>query len=1060
MSRRNVLRAGATGAAALWLNLPFARNAAASGPNPITAENALPGTNAWRINLTPSDDVAKQIKGYASTTSVNKGDTITLFVTVNPAQTFSLDVYRMGYYQGLGARLMLHDSVSGISQPACTVDPATGMASCAWTAGYQLPIPSTWTTGVYLVKLTNSQQFQNYLTFVVRDDGSTSDLLYQQSVTTYQAYNNYPNDVPSGSTLPATGKSLYDYNSSSNLTGAGTTRAVKVSFDRPYSNDDGAGDFLDWELYFIRWLEQSGYDVSYCTDIDTHRDPTRLANHRGFLSVGHDEYWSKEMYDQITAALNSGLGLGFFGANAVYWQIRLEPSASGTPYRVQTCYKDATKDPVSGPTTSVNWRNALLNRPEQQLLGSMFVAQQPSGATPAPFVVANSSNWVYVGTGVNDGDSTATIVGYECDKSQIAFAMPVSVPGTYTVLSDSTFTTTQGGPDGASSPAAEHANAVVYQSGSGAWVFNAGSIEWSWGLYNYGSRNYADARIQRMTANVLDALAAGPVAIPAAPTNLTATPVNAGSVALAWTDNASNETGFVLDRSTSLAFATVTSVNLAANATSFTDTGLSPGVYYYRIRAVNGNGSSPYSSVAGAATIAYNDLVQGRSGLRSHWRLSEKNGSTATDSKGTADGTYVNGAALGLSGAIARDPDTAAGFNGTSQKVSLPAAPSVGDFTIEGWTFLTAANVNSALYGTNNNARILVRPGAGQTAYAGVWLNGTEYALQPQGAATNLNTWVYWAMTRAGATLTLYRNGTQIAQRTDLPPSATANINGWIAAQGGSTYYFPGRIDEVAVYTTALDADAIAGNYFAGINGIAPATVPPSPYRDLVLNDTGLYGYWRLGETSGTVAADAKGTNNGTYVGGVTLGSPGVIVNDPNTAATFNGVNQKVSLPALATMTDFSIEAWTLLAAGAVNNANGNNALYGANNQVRLLVRPGLGNTATDILAGVWLNGSEYSIQPTSTQSNLTTWVHWVLTRSGATLTLYRNGVQVGQRTDLPAAASANVSGWIGSQGGSAYYLNGRIDELAIYTAALRPSAVVAHYNAALTGPQPQARPR
>jgi hypothetical protein len=167
-----------------------------------------------------------------------------------------------------------------------------------------------------------------------------------------------------------------------------------------------------------------------------------------------------------------------------------------------------------------------------------------------------------------------------------------------------------------------------------------------------------------------------------------------------------------------------------------------------------------------------------------------------------------------------------------------------------------------------------------------------------------------------------------------------------------------------------------------------------------------------------------------------------------------------VSLPALATMTDFSIEAWTLLAAGAVNNANGNNALYGANNQVRLLVRPGLGNTATDILAGVWLNGSEYSIQPTSTQSNLTTWVHWVLTRSGATLTLYRNGVQVGQRTDLPAAASANVSGWIGSQGGSAYYLNGRIDELAIYTAALRPSTVVAHYNAALTGPQPQARPR
>jgi hypothetical protein len=105
------------------------------------------------------------------------------------------------------------------------------------------------------------------------------------------------------------------------------------------------------------------------------------------------------------------------------------------------------------------------------------------------------------------------------------------------------------------------------------------------------------------------------------------------------------------------------------------------------------------------------------------------------------------------------------------------------------------------------------------------------------------------------------------------------------------------------------------------------------------------------------------------------------------------------------------------------------------------------------MLAGVWLNGTEYTIQPATTQSNLNSWVYWVLTRSGGTLTLYRNGGQVGQRTDLPAAATANVSGWIGSQGGSAYYFNGRIDEVAVYQAALRPSAVAAHYNSALNGP-------
>jgi hypothetical protein len=1059
ISRRSVLRAGMVGAAglaAMWLGDPASAKASAPGANPIITENGLTGTTAWRLTLNPSDDGAKQIKGYASVTSVNLGDTITLFVTVNPAQTFTLDVYRIGYYQGLGGRLVMHDSVSGITQPDCSLDAATGLVSCSsWSASYQLPIPTTWTTGIYLVKLTNSQQYQNYVTFVVRDDTSTSALLYQQSVTTYQAYNNYPNDVPNGATLPTTGKSLYEYNSSSTTTGAGTTRAVKVSFDRPYSNDDGAGDFLDWEMYFVRWMEQNGFDVSYCTDIDTHTTPAMLTKHAGFLSVGHDEYWSKSMYDGVTSALGAGVGLGFFGANGVYWQIRLDPNAAGVASRIQVCYKDATKDPVSGPTTTVLWRSAALNRPEQQLLGNMFVAQQPNGAAAAPFVVTNSSNWVYQGTGVSDGDSIPGIVGYECDKSQTAYPLPVAVPGTYTLLSDSPFTSALTSPDGSGQNLSEHCNAVVYQAGSGAWVFNAGSIEWSWGLYNYGRRTSADPRIQGMTANVLNALSAGAVAIPPAPSGLTASPVDTGTVALTWVDNATNESGFVVDRSTSPTFASPTSIPVPADTTAWTDSGLAPGVYYYRVRAMNSNGSSPYCAAASVATIAYNDLVQGRSALSSHWRLGEQNGTTATDSKGSADGTYLNAVTLGVSGAIARDPDTAVQLNGSTNKISLPAMPSTVDFTLIGWGYLTSANANSALYGTNNNVRILVRPGAGPTAYGGVWLNGTEYALQPQGVPSNLNTWVHWALTRQGATLTLYRNGIQVAQRTDLPGAATANISGWIGAQGGSAYYFPGRIDDVAVYTAALSSDDVANDYSAGVNGLAPAAAQPTAYRDLVLSEASLLAYWRLDESSGTVAADSKASYKGTYYGPPSFGVAGALANDADKAIGLNGSNNKVSLPALPAVTDFSVEGWAYLANGAVNNSNGNNTLYGANNQARLLVRPGAPNTSTDILAGVWLNGTEYTIQPTSTQSNLNTWVHWVFTRSGNTLTLFRNGSQVGQRTDLPATATANISGWIGAQSGTAYYLNGRIDEVAVYQAALRPSVVAKHYNAALTGPAP-----
>src|SRR5207237_67311 len=114
---------------------------------------------------------------------------------------------------------------------------------------------TTWTSGIYLALMTNAHNYQNYIMFVVRDDSRMAELLYQQSVTTFQAYNDYPDNGTSG-------KSLYEYNSYGGNTIAGSTRAVKVSFDRPYSEDDGAGNFLEWELYMVRWLEKSGYDVS------------------------------------------------------------------------------------------------------------------------------------------------------------------------------------------------------------------------------------------------------------------------------------------------------------------------------------------------------------------------------------------------------------------------------------------------------------------------------------------------------------------------------------------------------------------------------------------------------------------------------------------------------------------------------------------------------------------------------------------------------------------------------------------------------------------------------
>src|SRR6266516_3080542 len=535
---------------------------------------------------------------------------------------------------------------------------------------------------------------------------------------------------------------------------------------------------------------------------------------------------------------------------------------------------------------------------------------------------------------------------------------------------------------------------------------------------------------------------------PAAPASFAAVPA-AAAVSLSWTDSDATST-YQLQRSSDPGFGSYTSVSLPAGAASYNDTGLPSAVFYYRLAAVSSGGQSPYVS-ANAATISYDALVAGRAGLLGRWRLGETSGAAAKDTTGSYDGSYVNGPALGSPGAIAADPNTSVTFNGTNQRVSVPSLPPAGDFSIEGWTYLTNGSVNNnTLYG-GGTVRLLARPGTGSTAaYAGVTLNGSEYVLQPVNPAPNLNTWVYWVLTRQGGTLTLYRDGGRIGQRADLPATAAANISGYIADQANGLYYLNGRVQDVAVYTRALSNVDVSNGYAAALNGVAPSSASGSgSYYRLVTAAQTLLAYWRLGETSGTAATDVTSTFNGSYVNGPALGSPGAIAADPNTSVTFNGTNQRVSVPSLPPAGDFSIEGWTYLTNGSVNN----NTLYGGGGTVRLLARPGTGWTAA--YAGVTLNGSEYVLQPVNPAPNLNTWVYWVLTRQGGTLTLYRDGVRIGQRADLPATAAANISGYIADQANGLYYLNGRVQDVAVYTRALSNVDVSNGYAAALNGVAP-----
>jgi len=517
--------------------------ATAAGSNPIQQENSLPGTPNW--DGFASDLGPDTISGFGSKISVNHGDSLDFYVTTT-APSFTIDIFRTGYYQGIGARLVQPlGSFTGLHQAIPAPDRVTGIIACTnWTKTTTLQIPATWVTGVYLAKLTSSTGYSSFIFFVVRDDGGTEDLVFQTSVTTYQAYNTWG------------GTSLY--NNLTNMSVYPYAHATKVSFDRPFNPGDsnGAGHYLFYEYKFVYWLESLGYNVTYTTDVDTDLRTPALTNHKGFLSVGHDEYWSLAMRNNVQNAINSGVNVAFFSANTMYWQIRFEPNAAGLPDRIEVGYKDFATDTtppgpdpqwgVNNAIVTTNWRDPTVNEPENGVMGVMFEQQTDNSYA---YVIQDANSWIYDNTGFVEGSSVRGIVGYEYDKVWDNGFTPAGL----TVLSNSPVHGCCGG-------FSSDANSTIYTAPSGARVFAAGTIQWSWGLANVEGNTFANAGIQQTTANILNNFIFGP------------TP-NAG---LSTTSLSFN--GGVIGRTSATQTITLTSNGTAdLNVSSITLTGANPG---------------------------------------------------------------------------------------------------------------------------------------------------------------------------------------------------------------------------------------------------------------------------------------------------------------------------------------------------------------------------------------------------------------------------------------------------------------------------------------------------
>ncbi|MGW2484392.1 N,N-dimethylformamidase beta subunit family domain-containing protein [Streptomyces sp. NPDC001571] len=445
-------------------------------PKPPAKENDRPGDAGWRLTRRGAEH---EVEGYADRTSVASGDPFRLHVHTT-AKTFRAEAFRMGWYGGTLARKVWESGpLKGTRQPAAKVEPTTYTVSADWPATTEVPTKD-WPEGSYLIRLTADSGGQRYVPVTVRSAATQGRVVLVNAVATWQAYNEWG------------GHSLYN-----GPTGDDSDRSRAVSCDRPY-HEDGDGLFLTYEQPVVALAERLDLPLAYVTNMDIDEDPHLLDGATAVLSLGHDEYWTQPMRDRVTAARDRGTNVAFLGANACFRRIRLEKTALGGR-RLVVCYKnDWPRDPGrrEGEPPTTNFREPPHAQPENSLTGTLY----ESNPTTADYVVTSPGHWLFEGTGVRQGSKFPGLVGTEYDRANGIGTTPRPME----VISHSPLTCRG---------IRSFANSAYYTAGSGAGVFNTGTMRWVQSTAGRGGHGIdaTTARFTtRVTENLLRAFAAGP----------------------------------------------------------------------------------------------------------------------------------------------------------------------------------------------------------------------------------------------------------------------------------------------------------------------------------------------------------------------------------------------------------------------------------------------------------------------------------------------------------------------------------------------------------------------
>jgi hypothetical protein len=420
------------------------------------------------------------ISGYTTVAGGPPGTVVGLRVSTMRAR-FRVLAFRIGAYRGGTGRLVWRSAeLPGRVQPGPAYAPfPTRTVVADWRTSVRVATAG-WRPGFYVLKLVTAGAAAQ-VPYVVSSRSTAGTVALSIPVATWQAYNVWG------------GYSLY-------RGPPGDRHAWAVSFDRPYDGVAGYNDFRTAIVPLVVDAESTGVPLSYLADVELQLRPGLLSGARGFVSVGHAEYWTPAMMTAVVRARDRGTNLAFLGANTAYWRIRLS-RRDGRPARLETGYRDdASLDPVrrtDPPVATSRFRDPPDPRPENAMVGMLYECYPVT----ADYRIVTPRWWGFAGTGVRRGSVVYGMVGGETDRVYPDRHMPRPLQ----ILSDTPYSC-RGVPT--------TSQAVYYTTRSGAGVFATGTLRWGCALVDACDSPVGRATgrfVRIVTWNVLRAFAAGPV---------------------------------------------------------------------------------------------------------------------------------------------------------------------------------------------------------------------------------------------------------------------------------------------------------------------------------------------------------------------------------------------------------------------------------------------------------------------------------------------------------------------------------------------------------------------